>query len=203
MGEKEGKKVLLEYMDTPAGIAVPRITSLINLFASFGLVEEYVTKGKVAGEEGTLIHDIVNRIDHGESIATHEWYSYPEGVRNAVKAFIRWKKDTGFKPKMSEITVYSLKHGIGGHLDSIGLIDRRVALCDWKSGEIDNERVRLQLAAYGFCYLEMYPRRTVSGFSAVHLNKKTGLYKHYVMLPDEADQYFQTFLDYKAQIGVI
>lgn len=195
---------MLEYVDIPEyGISLPRITSLIGLFTDYKMVNEYAPKSDKAAREGTMIHDSINSINNGKKYSAGEWYSLPEAVRNAVKGYLLWQRDVSFKPKMSEVTVYSLKYGIGGHVDCVGLARGYAVLADWKSGDIHNDRVKMQLAAYGTCYLEMFPRRKIGGFMAVHIDKQKVSYEYYVMPPDEANTHFQKFIQMKREVGIL
>lgn len=185
-------------------MSFPGITSLISLFAEYKLIDTYIPKSENRASIGTKAHEIIARSLQGGHVGKKEWNTLDPKTQRAVIAFLRWQKDTHFKAKQSESLVYSLKFGIAGHPDAIGII-RPWWICipDWKIGDVNNIRVKLQTSAYGLCYMEMYPRRKISGFVAVHLDTETSTYSEMRMTLDEGKEYFERFIRLKKQVGII
>ena len=184
---------------------LPGITSMIALYADCGMLgDNFIPKSETGAIIGRQSHDVIKRINEGQKIGIGEWNGLPEKTRNAVKAFLRWKKAVGFIPRLSETLVYSLKYGIAGHVDAIGTIRPKIlTVCDWKLGDIHNERILMQIPTYGFCYLEMFPRRKIYGFGGVHLDPLTGNYEEIRMSLDEGWNHFQEFLRLKIEVGIV
>ncbi len=195
----------IRYHEIPGyDVSFPAVTSLIELFNEYKFINSFIPKSENRANIGTQAHDIIARINQGGHIEKEEWNSFNSDIQNAVTAFIRWKKATGFKPRLNEQLLYSLKYGIAGHVDSIGTIKRSVGVFDWKLGDIYNIRVKYQISVYGFLYLEMFPSRTLNeGFRAVHLDSKTATYDEIKITMEEAEQYFNEFIKFKQEVGII
>lgn len=195
----------IRYHQIPGyDVSFPGVTSLIELFAEYKLIDSFIPKSDKRATIGTTAHRIIARISHGGHVDDREWYFLDLKVQSAVIAFLRWQKDTHFKAKESESLVYSLRFGIAGHPDAIGII-RPWWICipDWKIGDINNIRVKYQTSAYAFCYLEMHPTRRINGLRAVHLDTEKAMYSEMSMTLEEAKCYFDEFVRMKMEVGVI
>jgi hypothetical protein len=114
--------VNIRYHEIPGfDVSFPSVTSLIELYAQYGLIDVYIPKSENMANIGTAAHEIVARINKGGHVGEKEWSTLDQKTLNAVLAFLRWKKDVGFKPRGVEKLVYSLNFGIAGHPDSDGI----------------------------------------------------------------------------------
>ncbi len=180
------------------------VTSMLKLFENkeqMGTRSFY--RGDTASDIGKQTHAIINRINQGEIIGSEEWFKLLPSVQQAVRAYIRWKKATDYKSRLSEFQVYSLEHGYCGKLDDLGTIKRFITICDWTSGILKLQYKKLQLVAYRQAYLEMNPGRRVSGLRVVVLNKKTGAFTEEVLTEDEVLNLFNEFLELKNKVGIL
>ena len=197
--------VNIRYHQIPGyDVSFPGVTSLIELYAEYGLIDTYIPKSEKRATIGTTAHAIIARINQGGHVDDKEWLTLDTKAQSAVIAFLRWQKDTKFKAKESESLVYSLRFGIAGHPDAIGII-RPWWICipDWKIGDVNNIRVKLQTSVYGLCYLEMHPRRRLDGFRAVHLDTEKATYQELIMTFQEGQYYFDEFIRMKQEIGIL
>lgn len=158
-----------------------------------------------AREIGTLIHDMIKRINDGERISEDEWFGTREPIRQGVRAYLRWKYSVGYNPRENEIIVYSLKNGYAGTIDSIGTIKQHVVIIDYKTGVLDKDYVSMQLTLYFMAYREMFPRRKVNRLICLQLDKTTGRYSDYLeVLPDEAlNKYYPIYIQCKREAGIL
>ena len=195
----------MRYHDIPGyGVSFPAITSLIQLYAEYKLIDTYIPKSNSRATIGTKTSQLLDRILKGGHIDDKEWGTLNLKTRRAVLAALKWQKATGFKPKESESLVYSLRFGIAGHPDTIGIIRPWwICVIDWKIGDINNIRVSLQIPTYGFCYLEMYPRRRIDGFRAVHLDTEKATYQERIIPYEEGEHWFNEFIRMKLQVGIL
>ena len=195
----------IRYHDIPGyDVSFPGVTSLIALFAEYKLIDTFIPKSEKRAGIGTKTSQLLDRILKGGHIDDKEWYELDIKTQSAVIASLRWQKATGFKPKESESLVYSLRFGIAGHPDTIGIIRPWwICVIDWKIGDINNIRVKLQIPTYGFCYLEMHPRRRIDGFRAIHLDTEKATYQELIMSYEEGEHWFNEFVRMKQEIGVI
>jgi hypothetical protein len=195
----------IRYHDIPGyGVSFPGVTSLIELFAEYKLIDTFIPKSEKRATIGTTAHAIIARILSGGHVDKNEWNTLDPKTRGAVMAFLCWQKDTHFKAKETESLVYSLKYGIAGHPDAIGII-RPWWICipDWKIGDVNNIRVKLQVPTYGFCYLEMHPRRRIDGFRGVHLDTEKATYHELIMGYEEGEHWFNEFIRMKREVGIL
>jgi len=195
----------IRYHEIPGyDVSFPGITSLIELFAEYKLIKTYIPKSVGRANIGTKAHEIIARIAKKGHIDDKEWYSLDPKTQNAVLAFLRWQKDTKFKGREVETLVYSLKYGLAGHPDIAGICRPWwLGIFDWKIGDINNIRVKLQIPVYGFCYLEMHPRRRLDGFRGVHLDTEKATYEELIMTFEEGKYWFNEFIRMKLEIGIL
>lgn len=196
----------IRYYEIPGhGVTLPAITSLIELFAEYKLIDCFIPKSVGMANIGTKAHALIARINKGGHVTDEEWPTLNLKTQNAVLAFLRWQKDVGFKPREVESLVYSLTWGIAGHPDASGICKPwYIGVYDWKLGDIYNIRVKLQVPTYGFCIAEMYPRRRKpDGFRAVHLDPIKATYEELILSYDEGEYWFHEFIRMKLQVGIL
>lgn len=195
----------IRYVQIPGyDISFPAVTSLIEIYAEFGLIDTYIPKSEGRSQLGTKTHKVVSHIMKGGHITDEQWPKLGTEAQNGVLAALSWQKAVGFKPKAVEFLVYSLKHGIAGHPDVAGICRPWwLGIFDWKIGDINNIRVKLQVPTYGFCYLEQNPLRKLVGFRAIHLDTKNATYEELIIPFDEGEHYFNEFLRMKKEVGII
>ena len=100
-----------------------------------------------AQDKGTKIHDACHFLDDGDL----DWNSLDPMISGYVLAYQEFKKDTGFKPMLSEHKVHDTVFGIAGRMDRFGFIHDRGVLVDIKTGPVPKS-TGLQLVAYGYMY---------------------------------------------------
>lgn len=192
----------------PSGesIELPRVSSIVRTFnqrEQLGKKQYYGSMG-MAAHIGSLVHDGIARINSKELISPEDWQSYPETVRQAIRAYIRWARSAHFRPLHNELPVYSLQHLYSGTIDCIGRYGRESAICDWKSGnELEWELVKAQVAAYWYAYLEMHKRRSLSNIIVVRLDKTTGRFYETKLSMIEITDSFDKFLKLKEKAGIV
>lgn len=108
------------------------------------------TKRDAAGARGTEVHNIAEKLIHGEEV------DVPAEIEGYVTSCVRFLDEWKIEPIVTEATVASRKWNYCGTLDLVGkLPDGRVLLADYKTSKsgIFAETV-LQQAAYR--YAEVY-----------------------------------------------
>jgi hypothetical protein len=108
------------------------------------------TKRDAAGARGTEVHNIAEKLIHGEEV------DVPPEIEGYVTSCVRFLDEWKIEPIVTEATVASRKWNYCGTLDLVGkLPDGRVLLADYKTSKsgIFAETV-LQQAAYR--YAEVY-----------------------------------------------
>ena len=146
-------------------------------------------KREDAREVGTEVHKQIRRLCSGKPIGTYEWsqLGFPTAadnrVRNCLRAYKRFKNETGYRPLAAELFVFSEWMQFAGTLDNIGwirhdgkkLLDHdELALVDFKTPDHLYWPTWLQLGAYAGGVEEQYGLLPQSIWR-VRLDRETGL----------------------------
>lgn len=99
---------------------------------------------------GTYVHEACHYLDEDDLDVD----GLSPDIAPYVHAYIDFKKNSGFIPKLIEQRVYSRTHGFAGTLDRIGILNGRMVLIDLKSGYMPGW-VGIQTAAYQIAVTEM------------------------------------------------
>lgn len=145
-----------QYFD--ADIEIPSVT---NILKSAGLInygaagselqsEEYMMRGKAA-------HKCCELYEKGILDPT----TVDEAVEPYLDGYKKFKKDTGYKSKATELILFHDKRRFAGTLDGIGTIGPDQVLIEIKTGSYQPWH-RLQVAAYRSCLPDEY--KTVKDF---------------------------------------
>lgn len=133
---------------------------------------------KIAGEaatRGKRVHKLVAQMLRGHPVDMKQWQNLSDAKRNALQAFVRFKKDTGYKAIVVEKAVYSHTYLYAGTLDTYGRTgDGLGIICDWKP--VLREDHDLQVIAYGMAFNEMFPSLPLDDMWVVELSQKDGNY---------------------------
>ncbi len=142
------------------GRELPSVTTILD---GAGLISSFC-KDEIARFRGSAVHAFCAVDD----VAPLDLRKVPVDLRGYVKAWRKFRTDTGFMPTLIEHRVDSVEYGYSGRFDRIGIVPDQSLLClldikTAKTGAIASY-VRLQLAAYALAHdpLQVFDRRTVS-----------------------------------------
>jgi len=125
------------------GIIIPSVTQVLTaagLYDMFGKVNRDVLEAaQVKGKYGHLATEFYDN-------KTLDITTVHEIIIPYLDGWIKFRKDTGFKPRVIEERVYSKKHNYAGTVDRIGPLDAETVV-DIKLGEL-TPAAALQTAAY-------------------------------------------------------
>lgn len=156
-----------------------------NASAIFGAAKkEHKRQVEEAGNIGTQAHDIVQRVNKGESLVQKELADLDRRVMLAVSAYMEWKDEVGFKPLQAELRVGSLEWMCAGTLDILGEIDGVLTLADIKTGNNVYPEMLIQVCAYKKMYEEMTGKE-IDRMMIIRLDKETGEFHEPVEIPME------------------
>jgi hypothetical protein len=96
-----------------------------------------------AAVRGTDVHDIAEKLVHGEEVAV------PEHLADSVNGYVRWLDASGVEPIWTERPVASRKWWYAGKPDIVCRIGADVWLLDWKTARGVYGDNALQVCAYG------------------------------------------------------
>lgn len=145
------------YVD---GKALPSVTQILD---GAGLISAFC-RDEESRFRGTAVHAYCAQDD----IAPLDLRTVPASLRNYVRAWRRYRIDTGFMPTLIEHRVDSFEYGYSGRFDRLGVMPGQslLTLLDIKTAKTGSiaTYVRLQLAAYALAYAptRVFDRRTVS-----------------------------------------
>lgn len=133
-----------------SGSLVPSVTQILNRagICDFSFVEEEIRQR--AMERGSSVHWLLQLEDEGAL----NYRQVPIRLRPYRRAYLDWKKASGFLPELIEYKFIS-QFGYAGTLDRFGSLSPSLmfpygshAVVDFKTGESVQEWTRYQLAAY-------------------------------------------------------
>ena len=133
------------------GVWYPRVTSIVSIKAKPALYKFYADQGSFSmaesiksksADEGTLIHETIEAILGGKSVAI------PSSIKPAVDAFVEFKKKNEIVPMKVEERVVSKNHWYAGTVDVIGKLNGRLGILDIKTSYSIYRDYGLQTAAY-------------------------------------------------------
>lgn len=133
------------------GFWYPRVTSIVSmkakpaLYKFYGELESFEQGEQIkakSAEEGTLIHDLVEKILAGQSPAI------PDSVRPALAAFQNFLSHNQVKALKIEERLISKNHRYSGTLDVLAEINGRPGVLDIKTSYAVFRDYGLQTAAY-------------------------------------------------------
>lgn len=141
------------------GVWYPRVTKILDIKAkpaldnflkevgSYASAEEIKNK---SAEEGTLIHEIVQKVSQGADVVI------PEHIRPAVSAFGAFYKKRGivFHPEFIERRIWSPRYSYAGTVDALATIDGKFGVLDIKTSTGFYPEYNLQTAAYVYALRE-------------------------------------------------
>ncbi len=110
----------------------------------FDAKKAHTIKRDAAGDIGTLIHQWCEDWIKGKKPPL----PVNEKLRNGCNAFLDWRQKHDVKFTESERKIYSRRYRYAGTLDAEGLVDGKLAIIDFKTGNAIYPEVRFQTAAY-------------------------------------------------------
>lgn len=131
----------------------PRVTKIVEIKSKPALYKYYgaavsfeaaETKTKKSAEEGTLVHEVVEKILLGESPEV------PELIKPAISAFVDFleRKHVQTRPEFVERRIFNQEHRYAGTIDAMALLDGKFGILDIKTSQAIYRDYNLQTSAY-------------------------------------------------------
>lgn len=153
------------------GEVIPSVTQLLEPLINYAGVPGAILQH--AADRGTAVHlatEFFDDDDLDEATVDPEILPY-------VEAWRTFREESGFEVVRSEVRVYSARHRYAGTVDTIGLLDGRLAMVEKKTTAILHPATAVQVVAYGKAFNEMAcARDRVRSFHSVHL-RRDGTYR--------------------------
>jgi len=141
------------------GIWYPRVTKIVEIKSKPALYRYYAeapdfktanAQTKKSAEEGTLIHEIAEKILLGESLGELGTSQEAQSVMPAITAFKQFldEKNIQVDPEFVEKRVVHFDHRYAGTIDSLALIDGKFGVMDIKTSQAIYRDYNLQTSAY-------------------------------------------------------
>lgn len=132
------------YTDTRTGQIVPSVTQILQVLGGYEGVDRAVLQ--YAGQRGSAIHAACELYNQDDL----DYDGLDPMLRRYVDGWIQFRKDTGFKPEISEAITYNPDYGYAGTIDCLGKMpDQNNVLIDIKTQSVPSPlKWGLQLAGY-------------------------------------------------------
>lgn len=185
LAEKESGLVFIEKSHEYFlnGVKLPSVTEILKPLSSYtdAIPDAVMEKAR---DRGTKVHVATELYDLG----TLDLDNLHPVLRPYLDAWIRFREETGFQPKLSEFRVYSAIYGYAGTLDRTGVLDGQCVL-DIKARAQMTPDTGPQTAAYQRALEELTDEPHPGRYGVLLL--PTGKYK-LTTYKDRGD--FKTFL---------
>ena len=167
------------------GLSLPSVTTILKIHNNPALNRWASNLGTELSEQiseetaeiGKQIHSYVAGFIKSIAIPILEWRQLSDEIKNGVRAYERFRLQTGFVGLAAEAIVYSLKYQYAGTLDAVGTIGDHRVLVDFKTGERFYPSMFAQVTAYYKAHCEKtekdFPR--IKELLVVNLNRNTGV----------------------------
>lgn len=177
-----------EHRYTLDGQYIPNVTGIIGPLSDFSRVPPHILAHAQA--RGTAVHKAAElhlRNDLDETTLDEEVAPY-------FYQFLRFLRESGFKPELSEQRVWSEKYWYAGTLDLFGRMNRKSAMIDLKTPIIMRPATGVQLAAYETAFRE---REGIPKSKRIHRYGLKLQPDHYELVPFQETADFSVFLAMK------
>jgi len=180
------------------GIRVPSVTTILGRFKeSGGLIHwaweqgrdglDYRQTRDDAADAGKIAHAMVE-----STIRCKPFPIKPESppapaieminwkkATSSFAAFQEWSQQTKLTPLETEVSLTCRCHMVGGTLDAM-MVNDKLAIGDWKTGNAVYIDHLCQLAAYGHLWTVNYPSRPIiGGYHLLRFSKVEGDFTHH------------------------
>ena len=187
------------------GKRVPGVTTIIGRFKeSGGLIHwawqcgvdgiNYRDARDKAANSGTLAHDMIELfllgkdpddaiMDHPKEIMEKAWKGFA--------AFKIWAKQTKMEVIETEMPLVSETYRFGGCSDALIMVNGKLSIGDWKTGNKLYPDMLIQLAAYKQLWEENHPEDKIEGFDMMRFSKEEAdfVHAHFDQLDDAWKQF--------------
>ena len=165
------------------GLSLPSVTTILKIHNNPALNRWASNLGTELSEQiseetaeiGKQIHSYVAGFIKSIAIPILEWRQLSDEIKNGVRAYERFRLQTGFVGLAAEAIVYSLKYQYAGTLDAVGTIGDHRVLVDFKTGERFYPSMFAQVTAYYKAHCEMTENPRIKELLVVNLNRNTGV----------------------------
>ena len=193
------------------GTRVPGVTTIIGRFKeSGGLIQwayqcgldgiNYRDVRDKAANSGTLAHDMIELYLRGQApINAYLGLDFSTEIiakaRNGFDAFLTWTEQTKMEVRTAEMPLISEEYRFGGTPDAVLLVNGKLSLGDWKTGNKLYPDMLIQLAAYKQLWEENHPTDKIEGFDMMRFSKEEAdfVHAHFDQL-DDAWELFKLYL---------
>ena len=146
------------HVYTSNGIRVPSVTQCLDgILNDYSMVPPAVLER--ARIRGTMVHEATEHYDRGEL----DWSTIDDEIAGYLDAWLLFRDETGFTPKLIEHRVFSLKKWVAGTLDRTGYFSKlkinpeEEVIVDLKAVARMMPGTGPQTAAYKLCLNEERP----------------------------------------------
>ena len=155
----------------------------------------WYSRSKKAQDQGSIAHAWIDRHVRGVKLEMPA----DEGARNSVNSFLEWEASNDVKFLLSEQPIVDPVNLVAGMLDTLALVNSRVALLDYKSGSGVYPEHFMQSNVYAkIAEPLLLPKGTkIEDVYIVHIPKEGGMAEA-IKVPTDREKDWKAFLGAKA-----
>lgn len=174
------------------GVRVPSVTTILSRFKDSGALIywawdqgkqglDYRQTRDAAADAGTIAHAMIESIIRVKPFPLKA--DYPPEVwakaMSSFSAFQEWSQQTRLTPVETEVPMTCKCHMFGGTLDTM-MVNEKLSLGDFKTGNAVYIEHLCQLAAYGHLWNVNNPEQPIEGgYHLLRLSKVEGDFSHH------------------------
>lgn len=133
------------------GTVLPSVTGVLRASGLIDFSQIPPATLEAARARGSRVHAAIHYLNEGDL----DWSTVDDADRPRIQAWATFLQQRKFVILNAEFRLFSRRYGYAGTGDVVGLLDGRLALCDFKTGSPDDCAAELQLAAYMGALYEM------------------------------------------------
>jgi len=148
----------------------------------------------VAKDIGTLVHYMIEcHIDSkikGFKInydSSHFSVNAADKADTAFIAFLEWEERQKIQYNAIELKLISEKMMFGGTMDLAAVINGKNCLVDFKTSKGIYSDYKIQMAAYGAAFMEMWPDSKFDEYHIIKIGKEDGAFQDYIIPPAQVE----------------
>lgn len=130
------------------GVPVPSVTGILRASGIVDFSRIPASDLEAARYRGSIVHQAVHYYNEDDINLDAFRAEFP-GFVGYLEGWFRFREQRRFRPVLNEHRVASIRHGVAGTLDTLGIIDDdHAALLDYATGRPEDVAKNLQTAAY-------------------------------------------------------
>ncbi len=199
------KPWMMPWITKEVRLKCEELVAKIALNPGIDIIQDLLDIPKVATRKrdtaaalGNVIHDLIHLDLTGKPVPVPS----DDKVADVFIQYQNWKREVEFKLVDTEMVVWSTKYLYAGKLDTVGWVEGKLTLVDFKTSASIYREMACQIAAYAQAWTECTPRlygadnRQIERLKIIRLGKENPEFE-VADFSERWDEAFDTFLALK------